>query len=203
MKRPNYLSIFNNSINHIISASTNVVIAAIVGSLSCAMLLVLVLGFSFKLYIVRMHSSSTSRYVSPIMEIRDQIFARLSAPPPYLEAMETSRSYEEFRREVLSDISSNEIIETAENSILSTDEDLIVVEIQRNNVQQTPSMKRYRCDDDDAFLECFETNKADVVAPPISATCENAEKEDINALLSFSSSESCEFDDQDLHPLIL
>ena len=136
------------------------------------------------------------------MEIRDQIFARLSAPPPYLEAMETSRSYEEFRREFLSDISSNEIIETAENSILSTDEDLIDVEIQQNNVQQTPSMKRDGCDDD-AFLEFFETNKADAVAPPISATCENAEKENINALLNLSSSESCEFDDQDLHPLIL
>lgn len=42
-----------------------------------------------------------SRYISPVTQVQEEIFARRSAPPPYLEAMRTSRNFEEVQREIL------------------------------------------------------------------------------------------------------
>ena len=80
--------------------SNKVILAAVVGSLSCALLLVIALGVTFRLVCLPSGRRS-SRHVSPITAIEDQIYAERSAPPPYPEAMATSRPFDDYRREIV------------------------------------------------------------------------------------------------------
>lgn len=77
------------------------ILSAVVGSLSCALLLVIALGVTYRF--VRVPSSRrSSRHISPVTAIEEQIYAQRSAPPPYSEAMVTSRPFDEYQREVAS-----------------------------------------------------------------------------------------------------
>jgi len=71
-----------------------------VGSLSCALLLVIALGATYRLVCLPSGQRS-SRHISPITAIEEQIYAQRSAPPPYPEAMATSRPFDEFHRETV------------------------------------------------------------------------------------------------------
>jgi len=78
-------------------------LSAVVGSLSCALLLVIVLGITYRL--VRLSTSHrSSLHISPITAIEEQIYAQRSAPPPYPEAMATSRPYDEYQHEIVSNL---------------------------------------------------------------------------------------------------
>ncbi|KAL4235004.1 Low-density lipoprotein receptor-related protein 12 [Mactra antiquata] len=79
-----------------------VIIAAICGSMICALLLVILLGCSCKLYSVRNldHHHRHIRHESPMSRMYAE-FLRRRAPPPYHEAMLTSRNFEEVQQEYL------------------------------------------------------------------------------------------------------
>ncbi|KAL5022284.1 hypothetical protein ScPMuIL_001439 [Solemya velum] len=80
------------------SGSTNlVIIAAVAGSLICALLLVVALGCTCKLYVLRLQDQIGE---SPMSRLQAH-FMRRRAPPPYHEAMLTSRPYDEVRRDML------------------------------------------------------------------------------------------------------
>ena len=82
----------------LLTVSNKVILSAVVGSLSCALLLVIAIGITYR--IVRSPPTRrSSRHISPITAIEEQIYAQRSAPPPYLEAMATSRPFEEYQRE--------------------------------------------------------------------------------------------------------
>lgn len=70
--------------------------AAVVGALSCSLLLVVALGCTCHLHAMRMREIMGSNYVSPLSRVEQEIWARQSAPPLYDEAMETSRPYDEM-----------------------------------------------------------------------------------------------------------
>lgn len=80
---------------------SKIVIAAVVGSLCCGLLLVIAAGSVCRLHAVRSLMGSRSHHISPITAIQEELLARLSAPPLYDEAMVTSRPYEEVRTEML------------------------------------------------------------------------------------------------------
>jgi len=82
------------------TVSNKVILAAVVGSLSCGLLLVIALGVTYRL-VCPPAGRRSSRHVSPITAIEEQIYARHSAPPPYPEAMATSRPYEDYQREIV------------------------------------------------------------------------------------------------------
>ena len=77
--------------------------AAVVGSQICALLLVIALGCTCRLYALRMREQRTLLHqaTSPLMRLQEEIYARRLAPPPYNEAMLTSRPFEEARREYI------------------------------------------------------------------------------------------------------
>ncbi|KAK3085607.1 hypothetical protein FSP39_006043 [Pinctada imbricata] len=86
--------------------STNlIIIAAVVGSLVCGLLLVVALGCTCKLYNLRMHQHHGPRHETPLSRLYAE-FLRRRAPPTYHEAMLTSRPYEEVRREYLDQLNS-------------------------------------------------------------------------------------------------
>lgn len=77
--------------------------AAVVGSQICALLLVIALGCTCRLYALRMREqhSLVNQATSPLMRLQEEIYARRLAPPPYNEAMLTSRPFEEARMEYM------------------------------------------------------------------------------------------------------
>jgi len=74
--------------------SNKVVLSSVVGSLSCALLLVIALGVTYR-FVRQPSGRRSSRHISPITAIEEQIYAQRSAPPPYPEAMATSRPFDE------------------------------------------------------------------------------------------------------------
>ena len=77
--------------------------AAVIGSPICALLLVIAVGCTCKLYSLRIsYSQLGSNYhnSTPITEIQRAIRAGRLAPPPYDEAMQTSRSFDEVQAEI-------------------------------------------------------------------------------------------------------
>lgn len=83
------------------SVPSKIVIAAVIGSLCCGLLLVIAAGAVCRLQAVRALMNPRSRHISPITAIQEELMARLSAPPLYDEAMITSRPYDEVRSEML------------------------------------------------------------------------------------------------------
>jgi len=80
------------------AVSNKVILSAVVGSLSCALLLVIALGVTYRF--VRLPSTHrSSLHISPITAIEEQIYAQRSAPPPYPEAMATSRPFDEYEHD--------------------------------------------------------------------------------------------------------
>ena len=86
--------------NCLLTVSNKVILAAVVGSLSCALLLVVALGVTYRLVCLPSGHRS-SRHISPITAIEEQIYAQRSAPPPYPEAMATSRPFDEYQHEAV------------------------------------------------------------------------------------------------------
>lgn len=93
----------DNSDEKFCSGTTKrVVIAAICGSMVCALLLVILLGCSCKLYSLRTmdHHHQFPRHETPMSRLYAE-FLRRRAPPPYHEAMLTSRNFDEVQQEYL------------------------------------------------------------------------------------------------------
>ena len=84
--------------------------ASVVGSLVFGLLVVVTLGCTCRLHALRTqaHSSHSSRHVSAVAAIQQQIWLRHSAPPPYAVAMVSSRPYEEVRQQVLEYVRQNQ-----------------------------------------------------------------------------------------------
>ncbi|XP_064610975.1 low-density lipoprotein receptor-related protein 12-like isoform X2 [Liolophura sinensis] len=74
------------------SISRRVIIAAVMGSLICALLLVVALGCTCKLYALRLHEHYGSHHETPMSRVQAE-FNRRPAPPTYSEAMATSQPY--------------------------------------------------------------------------------------------------------------
>ena len=75
------------------------IIAAISGSVICALLLTILIGCSCKLYSLRtIERHGGIRHHSPMSRLYAE-FLRRTAPPPYHEAMLTSRNYDEVQQE--------------------------------------------------------------------------------------------------------
>ncbi|KAL8570123.1 hypothetical protein ACOMHN_033802 [Nucella lapillus] len=89
--------------------SRKVIVVAVVGSLLCSLLLVLSLGCACKFYYLRHnlphrhhhHHHRGPRYDTPLSRLQAEMFRRRAPPPPYHEAMLTSRPYDEAVREYL------------------------------------------------------------------------------------------------------
>ena len=80
---------------------TNLIkIAAVAGALICGLLLVVALGCTCKLYNLRVNGHNRHRHETPLSRLYSE-FIRRRAPPPYHEAMITSRSYDDVRRDYL------------------------------------------------------------------------------------------------------
>lgn len=80
-------------------SSRRVIIAAISGSVICALLLTILIGCSCKLYSLRtIERHGGIRHHSPMSRLYAE-FLRRTAPPPYHEAMLTSRNYDEVQQE--------------------------------------------------------------------------------------------------------
>ncbi|XP_052817090.1 low-density lipoprotein receptor-related protein 12-like [Mya arenaria] len=78
-----------------------VIIAAICGSMICALLLVILVGCSCKLYSLRaIDISPHHRIENPMGRLYAELVRR-RAPPPYHEAMLTSRNFDEVQQEYL------------------------------------------------------------------------------------------------------
>jgi hypothetical protein len=121
--------------------SSKVILSAVVGSLSCGLLLAVALGIAHRFYVLRVASNhrTSSRHISPITAIEEHIYAQRSAPPPYPEAMATSRPYEEYRREVASRTCPNVGTAAVPTSVISDDGQLAMT---------TPVIATSNCDDD-------------------------------------------------------
>lgn len=87
-----------------------VIIAAIGGSMICLLLLVILLGCSCKLYSLRhVDRSRSSRHETPMSRLYAELLRR-RAPPPYHEAMLTSRNFDEVQQEYLQHLQSRQRI---------------------------------------------------------------------------------------------
>lgn len=75
-------------------------IGAVSGVLICGLLLVVALGCIYKLYNLRVNGHNRHRHETPLSRLYSE-FIRRRAPPPYHEAMITSRSYDDVRRDYL------------------------------------------------------------------------------------------------------
>ena len=81
--------------------SVRVITAAVVGSLICGLLLVIALGCTCKLYALRLQEAQGGpRFETPMSRLQEE-FMRRQAPPPYNEAMRSSRPFEEAQRDFL------------------------------------------------------------------------------------------------------
>ncbi|KAK6178161.1 hypothetical protein SNE40_012974 [Patella caerulea] len=83
-------------------STTRVIIAAVVGSLICSLLLVVALGCTCKLYLLRTRDHCRQRHSTPLSRLQVELMGRRAPPPSYNEAMLTSRPYEEVRQEIMS-----------------------------------------------------------------------------------------------------
>ncbi|XP_052225049.1 low-density lipoprotein receptor-related protein 12-like [Dreissena polymorpha] len=84
-----------------LGTTKRVIIAAICGSMICALLLVILVGCSCKLYSLRtMDYSHHPRHESPMSRLYAELLRR-RAPPPYHEAMLTSRNFDEVQQEYM------------------------------------------------------------------------------------------------------
>ncbi|XP_059177725.1 uncharacterized protein LOC131957037 isoform X2 [Physella acuta] len=84
-------------------SSPRVIVAAVVGSLVCSLLLVVALGCVCKVYNIRMHNlRAGTRHETPLTRQLAEMFHHRAPPPPYHEAMLTSRPYDEAYLELLS-----------------------------------------------------------------------------------------------------
>lgn len=133
---------------------SKIVIAAVVGSLCCGLLLVIAAGSVCRLHAVRSLMGSRSHHISPITAIQEELLARLSAPPLYDEAMVTSRPYEEVRTEMLRRIQP-EGSQNAETNALP-----VVAEARRpllsdinSSVPQVSVRPQNDDDDDDVLID--------------------------------------------------
>ncbi|KAK3709780.1 hypothetical protein RRG08_028813 [Elysia crispata] len=102
-----------------------VIVAAVVGSLICSLLLVVALGCARKLFrLPRLQSSGGTspggsccaahgRHDSPLTRQLAEMFRQRAPPPPYHEAMLTSRPYHEMLRELVDERPGNTSIENA------------------------------------------------------------------------------------------
>lgn len=129
------------------AVSNRVILSAVVGSLSCALLLVVALGVTYR-FVRAPSNRRPSRHISPITAIEEQIYAQRSAPPPYPEAMATSRPYDDYRREIMDH--ANEVV-TADNLVAgsnTSDDDLLDVGV-------TPTATDGRSEDIVIALDCL------------------------------------------------
>lgn len=84
-----------------LGTTKRVIIAAISGSMVCALLLVVLLGCSCKLYQLRtMDYAPYPRHETPMSRLYAELMRR-RAPPPYHEAMLTSRNFDEVQQEYM------------------------------------------------------------------------------------------------------
>lgn len=84
-------------------SSPRVIVAAVVGSLVCSLLLVVALGCVCKVYNIRMHNlRAGTHHETPLTRQLAEMFHHRAPPPPYHEAMLTSRPYDEAYLELLS-----------------------------------------------------------------------------------------------------
>ncbi|XP_013394997.1 low-density lipoprotein receptor-related protein 3 isoform X1 [Lingula anatina] len=79
--------------------SLRVIIAAVIGSLICGLLLVIALGCTCKLYALRMNEHYGTRNETPMTRLQELFNAR-PPPPNYDRAMVTSRPYDEVQQEM-------------------------------------------------------------------------------------------------------
>ena len=77
-------------------------IAAVIGSTVCALLLTIALGCTCQLHALRLREQhNRRRYRSPLSQLQDEYFSHRRAPPNYSDAMVTSRPFDDARREFL------------------------------------------------------------------------------------------------------
>lgn len=85
---------------YFVDVTNEIKIAAVCGALICGLLLVVAFGCTCKLYNLRVHGHQHGRHETPLSRLYSE-FMRRRAPPPYHEAMLTSRPYDEVRRDYL------------------------------------------------------------------------------------------------------
>ncbi|XP_067931535.1 low-density lipoprotein receptor-related protein 3-like [Watersipora subatra] len=107
--------------------SLNVITASVIGSLSCALMIVIAVGCSYRHHYQRMYDSShqRSRYESPMTLITNELMRR-AAPPPYAEAMQRSRPFEEVRSEYHAALELRQREEAARDSQADLEEQMSV-----------------------------------------------------------------------------
>lgn len=83
-------------------SSPRVIVAAVVGSLSCALLLVIAAGCVCKVYHMRVYQHRGGpQHETPLSRQLAEMFHHRAPPPPYHEAMLTSRPFDEAYLELL------------------------------------------------------------------------------------------------------
>lgn len=152
---------------------SKIVIAAVVGSLCCGLLLVIAAGSVCRLHAVRSLMGSRSHHISPITAIQEELLARLSAPPLYDEAMVTSRPYEEVRTEMLRRLQP-EGSQTAEMNALP-----VVAEARRpmlsdinSSIPHVSVRPQNDDDDDDVLIDVGGENNTAVSASDSDLDCD-------------------------------
>ena len=111
----------------VLGPSLKVIAAAVIGSLICGLLLVIAVGCTCKLYAIRFNynQAGSSSHSSPITDVQRAIRARRMAPPPYDEAMLTSRPFDEVAAEVRSQLqAAAEAEQTNSEHIATSDDDV-------------------------------------------------------------------------------
>lgn len=75
--------------------SIRVILAAVVGSLICGLLLVVALGCTLHMFQIRIHEQNGPHFDTPMSRIQAELMRR-QAPPTYNEAMQTSLPFREM-----------------------------------------------------------------------------------------------------------
>lgn len=151
------------AVNFVLLVPSKIVIAAVIGSLCCGLLLVIAAGAVCRLQAVRALMNPRSRHISPITAIQEELLARLSAPPLYDEAMVTSRPYDEVRSEMLRRMQLPELLQEPGASIAPFGVEVIRPLISDGGdggaadvlVMVQPEVED---DDDDALIDIGECN---------------------------------------------
>ncbi|KAF6032861.1 LRP12 [Bugula neritina] len=112
--------------NSIVGTSLKVITASVIGSLMCAIMIVIAVGCTCKLHTNRMYESlyQRSRYESPLSRITNALLNR-AAPPPYAEAMQRSRPFEEVQSDSGEVMEEQHSIASASGALDTTDSSLI------------------------------------------------------------------------------
>ncbi|CAL1539982.1 unnamed protein product [Lymnaea stagnalis] len=93
-------------------SSPRVIVAAVVGSLICSLLLVVALGCVCKVYNMRIQSlRGLPRHETPLSRQLAEMFHHRAPPPPYHEAMLTSRPFDEAYLELLTQNDENQSVQ--------------------------------------------------------------------------------------------